>query len=78
LSSEDGVREEEYGVEVSMKISKQGRLIETKNIDFGTMKESQLKGLTDLFSMMAANIEYLKKLAPQFEKLEKGKPNYLQ
>jgi hypothetical protein len=78
LSSEGGSPEEEYRVEVSMKISKHGSIVETKNIDFGIMKESQLKGLTDLFSMMAANIEYLKKLAPQFEKLEKGKPNYLQ
>ncbi len=54
-----------------MKISKHDREVETKNIDFGILKESQVKGLTDLFSMMAANIEY-------FEKLEKGKANYLE
>jgi division protein CdvB (Snf7/Vps24/ESCRT-III family) len=61
-----------------MKISKNGRLVETKDIDFGKLKEAQVKGLTDLFSMMAANIEYIKKLEPQFEKLDKSKPNYLQ
>ncbi|MGA2874791.1 MAG: hypothetical protein ABSE82_04535 [Nitrososphaerales archaeon] len=69
---------EEYDVEVSMKISKDGKNVETKNIDFGILKESQVKGLTDLFSMMAANVEYIKKLAPQFEKLDKSKPTYLQ
>ena len=78
LTQEDGPREEEYNVDVTMKISKHGRGVETKTIDFGIVKESQVKGLTDLFSMMAANIEYIKKLAPQFEKLEKGKPTYLQ
>ena len=78
LSQEDGPREEEYDVNVTMKISKHGRDVETKTIDFGMLKESQVKGLTDLFSMMAANVEYIKKLSPQFEKLEKGKPTYLQ
>ena len=69
---------EEYDVEVSMKISKDGKNVETKNVDFGILKESQVKGLTDLFSMIAANVEYIKKLAPQFEKLDKSKPTYLQ
>jgi hypothetical protein len=78
LTTRDNPTEEEYGVEVSMKISKHGKGVETKNIDFGILKESQVKALTELFSMMAANIEYLKKLSPQFEKLEKGKPTYLQ
>ena len=67
-----------YDVVVSMKISKNGKEVETKDINFGKLKEAQVKGLTDLFSMMAANIEYIKKLTPQFEKLDKSKPTYLQ
>ncbi len=70
--------EEEYKVEIIMKISKDGRSVETKEIDFGILKKSQVGGLTDLFSMMAANVEYIKKLAPQFEKMDKSKPAYLQ
>jgi hypothetical protein len=76
LSSEESG--DVYSVEVSMRISKEGRNIETKTIDFGKLKESQVKGLTDLFSMIAANAEYIKKLTPQFEKLDKSKPAYLQ
>ena len=76
LSGEES--REEYNVEVTMKISKDGRNVETKSIDFGKLKESQVKGLTDIFSMMAANVEYIKKLSPQFEKLDKSKPTYLQ
>lgn len=70
--------EEEYSVEITMKISKDGKSVETKDVDFGILKKSQVRGLTDLFSMMAANVEYIKKLAPQFEKMDKSKPNYLQ
>jgi hypothetical protein len=75
LSAESEV---EYSVEVTMKVSKDGRNVETKNIDFGKLKEAQVRGLTDLFSVMAANVEYIKKLTPQFEKLDKSKPAYLQ
>lgn len=73
-----GEGEEEYNVEVTMKVSKDGKNVESKNIDFGKLRESQVKGLTDLFSMMAANVEYIKKLTPQFEKLDRSKPAYLQ
>jgi hypothetical protein len=65
-----------FGVVVSMKISREGKEVETKTIDFGKMGEDQLKGLTELFSMMASNIETIKKLEPQFEKLDKSKPSY--
>lgn len=61
-----------------MRVSKDGKSVETKDVDFGILKKSQVRGLTDLFSMMAANVEYIKKLAPQFEKLDKSKPAYLQ
>ena len=67
-----------YGVEVVMRISKKGKEVENKSVDFGQMKEAQLKGLVDLFTMIAQNIEYLKKLTPQFEKLDRSKPAYLQ
>ncbi len=70
--------EDEYSVEVSMRVSKYGRNVETKTIDFGKLKEAQVRGLTDLFAMLAANIEYIKKLTPQFEKLDRSKPDYLQ
>jgi hypothetical protein len=67
-----------YDVVVSMEISNEkGSQVDSKRIDFGKLKEDQVKGLTDIFSMMAANIEYLKKLAPQFERMDKSKPQYL-
>jgi Zn-finger domain-containing protein len=61
-----------------MQISKKGREVETKRVDLGELKEDQVKGLADLFSMLAANVEYIKKLTPQFEKLGRSKPGYLQ
>lgn len=61
-----------------MTISSDQNEVETKRIDFGKLNDDQVKGLADLFSMMAANVEYIKKLAPQFEKLDKSRPGYLQ
>lgn len=78
MMSENDGSAEIYDVVVSMKISKNGQDVENKDINFGKLKEAQVKGLTDIFSMMAANIEYIKKLSPQFEKLDKSKPTYLQ
>ena len=67
-----------YDVVVSMEISREnGVAVDSKRIDFGKLKEDQVRGLTDIFTMMAANIEYLKKLAPQFERMDKSKPQYL-
>jgi Zn-finger domain-containing protein len=72
------VNEIYFDVVVSMEISREnGDTVDSKRIDFGKLKEDQVKGLTDIFSMMAANIEYLKKLAPQFERMDKSKPQYL-
>ena len=70
--------EESYDVEVTMRVSKQGKEVEQKRVDFGLLKKDQVKGMADLFSMMAANIEYIKNLTPQFEKIDKTKPTYLQ
>ncbi len=70
--------EDSYDVSVTMLVSKNGRDVEKKNVDFGKLKEAQVKGLADLFSMMSANIEYIKSLTPHFEKLDKSKPTYLQ
>ena len=67
-----------YEVVVSMTISSEQHEVETKKIDFGKLNDDQVKGLAELFSMMASNIEYLKKLAPQFEKIDKSRPGYLQ
>jgi hypothetical protein len=70
--------EDSYDVVVTMEISKSGRDVDRKKVDFGKLKEAQVKGLADLFSMMSANIEYIKGLTPQFETLDKSKPAYLQ
>ncbi|HZW55897.1 MAG TPA: hypothetical protein VFF30_06375 [Nitrososphaerales archaeon] len=67
-----------FDVVVTMEISKEGARVDSKKVEFGKLKEDQVKGLADLFSMMAANIEYIKKLSPQFEKLGRSVPNYLQ
>ena len=67
-----------FDVVVTMEISKDGTNVDSRRVEFGKLKEEQVKGLADLFSMMAANIEYIKKLSPQFEKLGKSVPNYLQ
>jgi|HubBroStandDraft_4_1064222.scaffolds.fasta_scaffold3592543_1 hypothetical protein len=72
------MEDETYNVEVVMSVSKDGREVDKKRVDFGKLKEAQVKGLTDLFAMMAANIEYIKALTPQFEKLDKSRPEYLQ
>ena len=67
-----------FGVVVTMLITDiSGKEIDSKRIDFGKLKRDQVKGLTDLFSMMASNVEYIKKLEPQYEKLDKSKPPYL-
>lgn len=69
---------EVFGVVVSMQITDMsGKEVDSKKIDFGKLKLDQVRGLTDLFSMMASNIEYIKKLEPQYEKLGKSKPAYL-
>ena len=70
-------KQEIYHVVVAMEISKDDGKSETSKIDFGKLKEDQVRGLTDLFSMMAANVEYIKKLTPQFEKMDKSMPDYL-
>jgi hypothetical protein len=72
------MEDETYNVEVVMSVSKDGREVDKKRVDFGKLKEAQVKGLADLFAMMAANIEYIKALTPQFEKLDKSRPEYLQ
>ena len=67
-----------FGVVVTMMITDtSGKEVDSKMIDFGKLKRDQVKGLTDLFSMMASNMEYIKKLEPQYEKLDKSKPPYL-
>ena len=66
-----------FEVSVSMHIKKDGKEIESKNVDFGKMREDQLKGLTDLFSMIASNVEYIRNLAPQYEKIGNSKPSYV-
>ena len=67
-----------FGVVVTMKItSEEGAELESKTVDFGKMREDQLKGLTDLFSMMASNVEYIRKLSPQYEKVGNTAPPYL-
>ncbi len=70
--------EDSYDVSVTMQVSKNGRDVDRKKVDFGKLKEAQVKGLADFFSMMSANIEYIKSLTPQFEKIDKSKPAYLQ
>ena len=69
---------EVYEVVVAMKITDgSGKEVDSKTIDFGKLKKDQVKGLADLFAMMASNVEYIKKLEPQYEKLDKSKPAYL-
>jgi hypothetical protein len=67
-----------FEVVVSMIITdSSGKEADSKKIDFGKLKRDQVKGLADLFSMMASNVEYIKKLEPQYERLDKSKPPYL-
>ena len=70
--------EDSYEVIVTMDVSKNGKDVDRKKVDFGKLNEGQVKGLADLFTMMSANIEYIKSLTPQFEKLDRSKPSYLQ
>jgi hypothetical protein len=67
-----------FRVTVSMNIKNENdKEVDSRTIDFGKMNGDQLKGLTDLFSMMASNVEYIRKLAPQYEKLGSSVPPYL-
>ncbi len=67
-----------FEVVISMQITDEsGKEVDSKKIDFGKLKRDQVHGLADLFSMMASNVEYIKKLEPQYEKLDKSKPAYL-
>ncbi len=75
-SNAHGKSLEVFDVVVTMSITKEGKEVETKKIDFGRVREDQLKGLTDLFSMMASNVEAIRKLEPQYERLDKSKPSY--
>ena len=51
--------------------------VEQKQIDFGMMDEAALNELKALFSLMAKDIEQVKKLGPQIRKLEKENPEYV-
>jgi hypothetical protein len=67
-----------FEVTISMQITDEsGKEVDSKKIDFGKLKRDQVKGLADLFSAMASNVEYIKRLEPQYEKLDKSKPGYL-
>jgi hypothetical protein len=67
-----------FGVVVTMKISDEsGKEIDSKAVDFGKLSSDQLRGLTDLFAMMASNVEYIRKLSPQYEKVGNSIPPYL-
>lgn len=67
-----------FGVVISMQISDEtGKEVDSKRIDFGKLKLDQVRELADLFTMIASNIEYIKKLEPQYERLDKSKPAYL-
>jgi hypothetical protein len=67
-----------FRVKVSMIISNEREEhVDSKTVDFGSLKLDQLRGLTDLFSALASNVEYIKKLAPQYERLSNSAPPYL-
>ena len=66
-----------FDVVVTMSIGQEGREVEARRIDFGKVREDQLKALTDLFSTIASNVEAIRNLAPLYEKLDKSKPSYL-
>jgi hypothetical protein len=70
--------EKVYHVTVSMIIDEEGKgVIDKKQIDFGKMDFEALKELTDMFNLMSKDIDQIKRLKPQFEKIEKTKPEYL-
>jgi len=66
-----------HRVVVSMDIFENEAMVERKQIDFGRMDKDALKELVDLFSLMAKDIEQVKKFGPQYRKLEKKKPEYV-
>ena len=67
-----------YRTKVIMEITDdKGELVRKREIDLGKMNESALNELNDLFSLMSKDIDQIKKLEPQFEKLAKREPEYL-
>lgn len=66
-----------HRVIVSMDIFENDRIVDKKEIDFGRMDKEALNELIGLFSLMAKDIEQIKKLSPHIRKLEKETPDYL-
>ncbi len=66
-----------FDVVVTMSIGQEGKEVQSRRIDFGKVREDQLKALTELFGTISSNVEAIKNLAPVFEKLDKSKPSYL-
>jgi hypothetical protein len=78
MPEEERISKESFAVVVTMKISdEQGNEVDSKSVDFGRLGADQLKGLADIFAMMASNVEYIRKLSPQYEKLGNSIPAYL-
>lgn len=66
-----------FDVVVTMSIGQEGKEVQSRRIDFGKVREDQLKALTELFGTISSNVEAIRSLAPVFEKLDKSKPSYL-
>ena len=66
-----------FDVVVTMSIGQEGKEVQSQRIDFGKVREDQLKALTELFGTISSNVEAIRSLAPVFEKLDKSKPSYL-
>jgi hypothetical protein len=67
-----------YRTRVIMEVTDdRGELVKKRSIDLGKMNENTLNELNDLFSLMSKDIDQIKKLEPQFEKLAKRDPEYL-
>ncbi|MGI0079582.1 MAG: hypothetical protein ACRECH_08155 [Nitrososphaerales archaeon] len=66
-----------FDVVVTLSIGQNGKEVETRKIDFGKVRDDQLKALTDLFATISSNVDAIRKMAPIYEKLDKSKPSYL-
>ena len=66
-----------FGVVVTMRVTKEGKTIESRQIDFGKMDEKGYKELNGLFALMSKDIDQIKNMSSVFEKLGKSKPEYV-
>jgi hypothetical protein len=76
-STASPTEDQSYEVVISMKITSEGKEVDTKKIDLGKMDRKALDNLVGLFSLLSTNLEQIMSFAPQIGKVDERKPAYV-